>query len=179
MKKKKLSLAILGCLVILLGIGGVALASSKLRSGTTAALAKEPNFYGACVNQKTGYIRLLERTNPAKSYWGACKQDGSERYVSLVSAVGLNGSMSKVASQVESVAQKVNAAIPSRFTLLNGDDKMVCKPRKKNASEFVCRVPKAKRGTTGNDNQGNQGNQGNQDNRDNRDDSGNEQQSGS
>jgi len=176
--KKKLSLAILGCLVILLGIGGAALASSKLRSGTTAALVKEPNFYGACVNQKTGYIRLLERTNPIKSYWGACKQDGSERYVSFVSAVGLNGSMSKVASQVESVAQKVTAAIPSRFTLVNGDHKMVCKPRKKSVSEFVCRVPKAKSDTTDNDNNNNN-NQGNQGNQDNRDDSGNEQQSGS
>ncbi|MEV4576038.1 hypothetical protein AB0K16_22610 [Nonomuraea jabiensis] len=72
--------------VVTLGIGGgVALATAASRTNTTAGTTAEPVAYGLCVNVKTKGVRFLQVDDLAKSRYGACKQDGSEQFVSLLS----------------------------------------------------------------------------------------------
>jgi hypothetical protein len=73
--------------VLLFG-GGYAVAATTHKPGTSAAHATQPVAYGACVNKKTGVLRVLERANLARSQVGACKQDGSETYISFYSKPG-------------------------------------------------------------------------------------------
>lgn len=73
----------------LLGIGiGGAGAAVLLRPSTTAYNTVQPSQYGACVNTKTGVIRVLEKNNLKQSIYGACKQDKSEVFISFYSAPG-------------------------------------------------------------------------------------------
>jgi hypothetical protein len=54
---------------------------------STASAASEPGAYGACVSEKTGSVRVLEKTNLSKSLYGSCKS--TESKVSLASKVTL------------------------------------------------------------------------------------------
>jgi hypothetical protein len=84
---KKLALALAAILGVILISGGVSYAASAYRTGTTAATtASQPGTYGACVNLKNGYVRILERTDLSKSRYGACAQDGSEKFITFPSS---------------------------------------------------------------------------------------------
>lgn len=63
------------------------IASAVLVLGSGVAYAAEPGAYGACVSEKTGSVRVLEKTNLSKSLYGSCKS--TENKVSLASKVTL------------------------------------------------------------------------------------------
>ena len=83
--------AVLVAAVAVLVLGaGAAWAAGAFRPGTTARTTpSEPKVYGACVNTRTGLLRILERNNLHKSQWGACRQDGSERFISFPSGTAV------------------------------------------------------------------------------------------
>lgn len=84
-KSSVLALAIVGTLGIGVGSAGAVVA---LRMNTAASNTVQPEQYGACVNKKTGLVRVLERNNLSQSVRGACKQDKSEVFISFYSGPG-------------------------------------------------------------------------------------------
>lgn len=71
----KKPLAVAGVVVVLAG-GGVAY----------AAAVEPAKAYGGCVNKNTGYLRVLERNNLAKSVDGKCRS--TERKITWYSRTG-------------------------------------------------------------------------------------------
>jgi hypothetical protein len=59
-------------------------------SVATAATSEPAKAYGGCVSKSTGYLRILEKANLAKSAVGACKK--TETKIVLPSATGLSPS---------------------------------------------------------------------------------------
>lgn len=83
-KTKSIIVALAASVTLILG-GGIAWAAGAFTPGTSAATTTEPGVYGACVNVKTKAARFLQVDNLAKSRYGACAQNGSEKFVSLLS----------------------------------------------------------------------------------------------
>ncbi|WP_214103252.1 hypothetical protein [Acrocarpospora catenulata] len=72
-------LALVAAALLAFGVFGGALAA--------AAPAEPAKAYGGCVSKSTGYLRVLERNNLAKSTVGACKS--TERKITFPSRTGL------------------------------------------------------------------------------------------
>lgn len=73
----------------ILAVVAAALLAVGVFGGAVAAVAaSEPaKAYGGCVSKSTGYLRVLERNNLAKSALGKCKS--TERRITLPSTSGL------------------------------------------------------------------------------------------
>ncbi|MGW4641790.1 hypothetical protein ACWEN6_24950 [Sphaerisporangium sp. NPDC004334] len=71
-----------------LAVAALALVALPTVGASAAATATEPaKAYGGCVSKSTGYLRVLERNNLAKSSAGACKS--TERRITLPSVTGV------------------------------------------------------------------------------------------
>ncbi len=63
-------------------------------SVASSAPAEPAKAYGGCVSKSTGYLRVLERNNLAKSVAGACKS--TERKITFPSRTGVPALPSKL-----------------------------------------------------------------------------------
>ncbi|GGS88614.1 hypothetical protein ACFFV7_50880 [Nonomuraea spiralis] len=105
-------------------VAGVALLLVGASTAAAVAAWTEPaKSYGGCVSKSTGYLRVLERNNLAKSVNGGCKS--TERKVTFYSRSG-----------VDALVKPLKG-----FEISLGGDTATCKPNGSNAAglpRFAC-----------------------------------------